>query len=214
MLPWDEYVGIEAAGPAPAGSVRSRRRPRRPGWSIPGVTGQQTVREFVTDAAGRADVPPSSRTVERRSTASTGSSAARRPSSTAALRGLLDAYATGSTRGTPRWRRAGWPPCAPATPAGVHLGGYGWLDDLRPAAGAAVNHGYIHAPSLAQAATAAVLRSGHLAHHDAEHEALEIDLTADRVRTALGLLDGVAQGQPLAALLGYRFERALRDRGA
>ena len=58
-----------------------------------------------------------------------------------------------------------------------------------------------------------MLRSGHLAHHDAEHEALEIDLTAERVRTALTLLDGVAQGQPLAALLGYRFERAVRDRG-
>ena len=32
------------------------------------------------------------------------------------------------------------------------------------------------------------------------------------MRNALTLLDGVAQGQPLAALLGYRFERAVRDR--
>ena len=67
---------------------------------------------------------------------------------------------TGSTPGSRRWRRAGWPNVRAATPAGVHLGGYGWLDDLRPDAGAPTSAGYMHAPSLAQAATAAVLRSG------------------------------------------------------
>ena len=80
-----------------------------------------------------------------------------------------------------------------AAASGIHLGAYGWLDDLRPAA-AVTSQGYVHAPSLAQAATAAVLRSGHLAHHDAEHKALELDLTSARVRTALLLLDGVAAG--------------------
>ena len=73
--------------------------------------------------------------------------------------------------------------------------------------------GYVHAPSIAHATTAAILRSGHLAHHDAEHVALNIDLSSDRVRLALHLLEGTAQGQPLAALLGYRFERSLRLRG-
>jgi hypothetical protein len=58
-----------------------------------------------------------------------------------------------------------------------------------------------------------VLRSGHLAHHGADHEALSVDLTSGRVRTAMALLDGVAQGQPLPALLGYRFERAVRAHG-
>ena len=96
-------------------------------------------------------------------------------------------------------------------PVGVHVGGWGVVEDLKPDT-RPDSLGYVHAPSLAQAATAAILRSGHLAHHDDEHDALAIDLRSDRVRLALGLLDGVAQGQPLAALLGYRFERGVRDR--
>jgi hypothetical protein len=74
----------------------------------------------------------------------------------------------------------------------------------------------VHAPSLAQAATAAVLRAGHLAHavRDPHGTALAVDLSSSRVRTALGLLDGVRQGQPLGALLGYRTERMLHERGA
>ena len=66
-------------------------------------------------------------------------------------------------------QRAGHAPARhaahPASPLGVRLGGYGVLEDVRPATAAqAASHGYIHAPSLGQAATAAVLRSGHLAH--------------------------------------------------
>ncbi len=129
-----------------------------------------------------------------------------------ALRGLLDAYSHRLDAWYTSLATRRLAALRSTTPDGVHLGAYGWLDELRPATGAGVNHGFVHAPSLPQAATAAVLRSGHLAHHDPEHQALEIDLTADRVRTALTLLDGVAQGQPLAALLGYRFERAVRDR--
>src|SRR5262249_44017570 len=40
-----------------------------------------------------------------------------------------------------------------------------------------------------------------------------VDLSSDRVHRAKWLLDGVRQGQPLAALLGYRFERALHEQG-
>src|SRR5262249_42790364 len=36
-------------------------------------------------------------------------------------------------------------------------------------------------------------------------------LTSQRVRTALSLLDGVREGQPLSVLLGYRFERGLHE---
>ena len=64
------------------------------------------------------------------------------------------------------------------------MGGYGWVVNLAPDDGGPDTQGFIHAPSLAHAATAAVLRSGHLAQHDAEHEALEVDLTAERVRMA------------------------------
>jgi len=117
-------------------------------------------------------------------------------------------------------------------PKGVYIGGYGWVEDVRPAPrrlqespprgeeGAAVhvaegNAGFVHAPSLAQAATAAILRSGYLSHpvsEDGTHP-FAIDLSSERVRLALWLLDGVRQGQPLGALLGYRFERGLHDQG-
>lgn len=70
--------------------------------------------------------------------------------------------------------------------------------------------GFIHAPSMAQAATAAVLRSGYLSHQGgAEDGLLAIDLSSDRVRMALYLLDGVRQGQPLGALLGYQLESGM-----
>ena len=65
----------------------------------------------------------------------------------------------------------------------------------------------MHAPSGAHAATAAVLRSAHLAHGGAH--AFSVDLSSRRVRAALELLEGVREGQSLAALLGYRIERGL-----
>lgn len=72
------------------------------------------------------------------------------------------------------------------------------------------NGGFIHAPSLGQAATAAVLRSGYLSHAGgAEDGLLALDLSSDRVRMALYLLDGVRQGQPLGALLGYQLESGM-----
>lgn len=117
------------------------------------------------------------------------------------------------------------------TPTGVHLGGYAWVEDLRPKpplmpvtslppgeAGPLfedqTNVGFVHGPSLGHAAAAAVLRSGHLSHAEAGEPdgPLAIDLSSDRVRTARWLLDGVRQGQPFGALLGYRFERGLHDR--
>jgi hypothetical protein len=120
-----------------------------------------------------------------------------------------------------------------AVPDGITLGAYGAVEDLvrgaarpvvaQPPDGApaplvqdASGVGYVHAPSLAQAATAAVLRAGHLSHaaRDPNASTLAVDLSSSRVRTALGLLDGVRQGQSLGALLGYRTERLLHERGA
>lgn len=111
------------------------------------------------------------------------------------------------------------------------LGAYGWVMDLRLNAGAVPpivqpvpdgerapiyaapnNPGFVHTPSLAQASTVAILRSGYLSHADKpEKNPLEIDLSSERVRLAKWLLDGVRQGQPLGALLGYRFERRMQD---
>lgn len=69
--------------------------------------------------------------------------------------------------------------------------------------------GYLVAPSMHQATTAAVLRSGWLSHTDGQ--AFAVDLRARRVRQALAVVDGVRSGQTLGALLGYRLERALHD---
>ena len=71
--------------------------------------------------------------------------------------------------------------------------------------------GYIAAPSLGHAVTAAVLRSGRQAHR--RRGRLRPRPPSARVREALKLLEGVAAGQPLAALLGYRIERRLTDAG-
>jgi hypothetical protein len=116
-----------------------------------------------------------------------------------------------------------------ANPTGVLLGGYGWVMNLRPSPTQQLvptpvgehgpvflspnNPGFVHTPSLAQATTASILRSGHLAHAGGENpnDLLAIDLSSERVRLASWLLDGVRQGQPLGALLGYRFERRLQE---
>ena len=115
-----------------------------------------------------------------------------------------------------------------ASPTGVLFGGYGWVMNLKPEAAqtkvtpppgepepifqSANNPGFVHTPSLTQASTVAILRSGHLAHAGEQPNGpLAIDLSSERVRLATWLLDGVRQGQPLGALLGYRFERRLQE---
>ncbi|MER5986708.1 hypothetical protein [Streptomyces sp. NPDC001787] len=95
------------------------------------------------------------------------------------------------------------------SPTGVQLGAYGWVENLTPA-GVPRSRGWVLAPSLPQAATAAVLHSGNLS-HPADAGAFAVDLSSRRMRVAMTVLDGVAQGQPLGALLGYRLERRLHD---
>ncbi len=92
--------------------------------------------------------------------------------------------------------------------ATLYIGAYGWVDDVRPQL-AAVSWGYVHAPSIAHAASAAVLRSGYLTHQQSGSGAAAIDLSSTRVRLAQNLLDGLRSGQALGALLGYQLERAL-----
>jgi len=76
------------------------------------------------------------------------------------------------------------------------------------------NKGFILAPSLNHAVAAAVLRAGYVAHKNsgALGKTMAVGLSSDRVRTAMYYLDGVRNGQSLAALLGYRFERGLHER--
>jgi hypothetical protein len=93
----------------------------------------------------------------------------------------------------------------------IRVGGYGWVENLRRSPGGADLDGYIHAPSLQHAATAAVLRSGFRAHKG--EETLAVNLTSRRARVARWLLAGVRRGQNLGSLIGYRFERGLHDAG-
>ncbi|MEU5261524.1 hypothetical protein [Amycolatopsis sp. NPDC021455] len=121
---------------------------------------------------------------------------------------------------------------------GLHLGAYGWLEDVRPstdpltpvtltgplatvfAGGKPLlhdekNEGFVHTPSPAHARTAAVLRAGYAANRTPENPGtFAVNLGSGRVRVALGILAGMRQGQSLGALLGYRFERGLHDRHA
>jgi hypothetical protein len=57
-----------------------------------------------------------------------------------------------------------------------------------------------------------VLRNAYLTHFEKQHpEKMAIDLSSERVRTALAFLEGVNNGQELGSLLGYQFERGLHD---
>lgn len=109
------------------------------------------------------------------------------------------------------------------------VGGFGWLENvgrgpkrqtvapLPPGEDGeltrqAGNAGYVHAPSLGQATTAAVMRSGYLATTGADaSRPLAIDLSSARVRRGAQILEGIRNGQSLGELLGYRFERRLHD---
>lgn len=121
-----------------------------------------------------------------------------------------------------------------ARPRGAHLGAYGWVENVRPdpneralaalpasLAGrpgrpvtvAGPHDVVIQTPSPTHAVTAAILRSGYVSQSgegDVGNE-MSVNLTSNRVRTALSLIDGVRAGNDLGALLGYRFERFLHE---
>jgi len=121
-------------------------------------------------------------------------------------------------------------------PSSLHLGAFGVVEDVRPSSASrrvvppdqlpapiragttgavmedGANGGYVHAPSLTHAVTAAVLHNGYLSHAEpAQADTMAVNLSSTRVRTALGFLDGLRSGQELAALLGYQLERGLHE---
>jgi hypothetical protein len=120
--------------------------------------------------------------------------------------------------------------------SGLYLGAYAWVEDLHPSADEiapaqvppeiakqfsdksplmfdAQNGGFIHGPSIPHANAAAVLRAGFLTaqSNGANSGELSVNLSSDRVRVALSLIEGIRNGQSLGALLGYRFELGLHD---
>jgi len=120
---------------------------------------------------------------------------------------------------------------------GLYIGAYGWLENVKsenknltvkelddqqaevfqPTEASPIyedntNLGYINAPSLNHAVTAAILRNGYLSRAgEANGNIFNINLSSGRVRKALQVIEGIQNGQSLAALLGYQFERGIHD---
>lgn len=96
----------------------------------------------------------------------------------------------------------------------VQVGAYGFVENLTEGSGPDAE--YLLAPSLDQATTASVLRSAHKARagEGAQSGALAVDCSPEQVRRARPILEAVRAGLDLPELLGYRFERGLRERSA
>jgi hypothetical protein len=120
---------------------------------------------------------------------------------------------------------------------GIYLGAYGWLEEVKPEEKKMSpaelspelqeifdpdgektpmidesNAGYVHAPSINHGMTAAVLRNAYISHASpAQAEPYKVNLSSERVRLAMAMLEGIQQGQSLGALLGYQLERGLHD---
>ncbi|MEM7372559.1 MAG: hypothetical protein AAF587_28320 [Bacteroidota bacterium] len=118
---------------------------------------------------------------------------------------------------------------------GLYIGAYGWVEDLTPDTRElslvndlspelsdifdpeqtgtlqrdSSNLGYIHAPSLNHAMTGAVLRNAYESYSAEEYQ---INLSSERVRAAMHIIEGMQEGQSIGALLGYELERGLHDR--
>lgn len=127
---------------------------------------------------------------------------------------------------------------SPTPRQGLFLGVYGWLEEVRPKnrkldsvslegklkdkfqrdgdvplVKDSGNAGYVFAPSLNHAVTAAVLRNGYISNRSSPSaKPFAINLSSERVRLALNIIQGMRSGQNLAALLGYQLERGLHDR--
>jgi hypothetical protein len=109
-----------------------------------------------------------------------------------------------------------------ATPEGLYAGAWCLVSappppadpvrDGQPIARDPRSRGFLHAPSLHHARTAAALRAGFLARQTAgDANPTAIDLSSDRVRDARWLIDGVRAGRSVNELLGHRIERWLTD---
>ncbi|HVG77319.1 MAG TPA: hypothetical protein VNF03_04210 [Patescibacteria group bacterium] len=220
LLRDDELVNL-VASPTPTPTFVWQRDQR-----VAAVTGTRTVREYLDAPPSPAD--PAVRAIgefraalQRLAGLDTATLQRHLGGTLDLASHRLDAWITSlATKRLAEMRRT--------RPLGLAVGGFGWVENLKPDPDRAVvpappadepapieiqrdDAGFIHAPSLNQAATAALLRNGHLSHGGTANGPLAIDLSSARVRLAQGLLDGVRAGQPLGALLGYRFERRLHE---
>src|SRR5205823_1333715 len=74
--------------------------------------------------------------------------------------------------------------------------------------------GYVQAPSMTHAITAAVLRNAYLTHLGQTDSPYTVDLSSAQVRMGRFILDSVRNGQPVGAVLGYLLERAFHEQHA
>ena len=190
---------------------------------VPGVTGTATLAAYL-EAGGRAqtrDVDAYRRVLDGLQSFSTRELERLMGETLDVCSHRIDAWMTSlATRRLDAMRSSQAPGC--------HLGAYGVIEELRPVDRTTIKQqtlpdgrtvytqtgtgGYIHAPSMAHAATAAVLRSGFMNRAAEAAKPFAVNLSSARTRDALGLLDAVREGLSLGAILGYRFERGLHER--
>lgn len=117
----------------------------------------------------------------------------------------VDAWATGIAASRHR--------ALPAD-AGITLGAFGYIEDLRPAG--EEPQGWLHAPSPTHAVAAGLLASAHQSNIGAKPGAVPfaIDLSSSRGADLRRILEGMRRGQTIGALLGYQIERALTGEAA
>ncbi len=121
--------------------------------------------------------------------------------------------------------------------AGINIGAFGWIENLerketlKTASSKNIpdelksddnsipyidptNLGFIHAPSFTHAITSAILRNGYNEYTDNDKisSKMAVNLSSERVRRALNVVDGVNNGQRLGELLGYQFEKNLIEK--
>lgn len=222
-LPYAIRVETLAAAPAATGSdVGVPSTPRQfAGMVMPTLTGDRTIAQHVAvkleealRVPGSLDNPVDPLHHLQEMSVALGRLAEAPPDQLEwAFRGVLDLYSTRVDAWITSLATARLTEHRTSAPAGVHIGGWGVVEDLRPDHGvAAESAGFVHTPSLGHAASTAVLRSARASHRDEDGRLFDLDLTSRRVRQALGVLEGLGNGQRLAALLGYRVERGLQDR--
>lgn len=207
-----EVVGVvPVTAEVPEGAVRIETHEQLANVRVDALTGQRTLADHVTVRLHDSDAEPPVRAfgeyVDRVRRL------AGRPTAELdlAFRGFLDATSHRLDAWFTALATERLAELRARRPEGVHIGGWGWVEDLRPDP-RPDSLGYVHTPSLAHATTAALLRSGHLTHRDPEdRDRFDMQLTSRRIGPARSVLEGVARGQQLGALLGYRLERAIHE---
>jgi len=95
---------------------------------------------------------------------------------------------------------------------GTHLGAFGWVQNLKPAASPfdPGTGGFIHAPSPNHAQAAAILRNGYMARGAPGSVPYAVDLSSSKVRAGLAILERIRDGESLSEILGTEVETRLR----